>query len=195
MTRFATIASALAAALVTTAASAQPATGTDACVGGPVDATAFTLAQGVVETMIPPDKADAMVQDLMRGIMNQMKQGFIKESTDKGMQEILDRQLKAFPDRLTPLVRKHMPAQKAAMACAYVREFSMSELRDISAFAQSSSGSHYLSRSTAIISDPSVAAANQAYFSEATTYLDAFRDDLVKELAAYANAKNAARKR
>jgi hypothetical protein len=187
------IASAVLLAFSAAPASAQMITGPEGCAGGPAEPASFALAKGVVETIIPPELADSMMQQLMGSIMAQMQQGLGNEVTDPGLRALLDRKMDSMPARLGPLLSKHLPSMRAAMACAYVREFSVQELREIGSFAESPAGKHYLSRSVAMVSDPTVIMANQAYFSDAKVYLDSLREELKTEIGEYL-AKNTKQK-
>lgn len=174
-------------------ASAQMITGPESCVGGPADPATFALAQGVVETIIPPEQADMMMQQMMTSLMAQMQQGFGSEVADPGLREIVDRKIQGMPERLAPLLNKHLPSIRAAMACGYVREFSSQELKEISAFAGSPAGKHYLSRSVAMISDPTVVVANQAYFNDSKVYLEALQAEMKAEVYEYFTKKKKAK--
>jgi hypothetical protein len=71
------------------------------------------------------------------------------------------------------------------MVQAYAREFTLDELRQIRAFADSPAGGHYLSRSTALVADPYVVAANQNYLKEATDLATSLRPELLAKVNAY----------
>jgi hypothetical protein len=167
--------------------------GPEGCVGGSAEPASFALAKDVVETIIPPEQADTMMQQMMGSIMTQMQQALGSDVSDPGLRALLDRKMNSMPARFGPLLSKHLPSIRAAMACAYVREFSLQELREIGGFAGSPAGKHYLSRSMAMVSDPTVVMANQAYFSDAKVYFDSLRDELKSEIGEY-QAKNKTQK-
>jgi hypothetical protein len=60
-----------------------------------------------------------------------------------------------------------MPWIMDAMVQAYVRQYSVEELRQISEFGKTPAGAHFITRSLTILSDPGVARANQAFFNDA----------------------------
>lgn len=168
---------------------AAPANPGSQCVETPTNAEAFKLGRQVVDTIIPSDSGDAMMKQLMGSIVTQMRNGMNIETDDAGAQAILDKHLNRIPEVLGPLVARFLPRMKEATACAYTHEFSVEELREISAFAATPSGRHYLSRSTAMISDPAVAIANQAYFSELKFASKQFEAEIAADLTDYYKTK------
>ena len=59
---------------------------------------------------------------------------------------------------------------------------------NIRAFAESPVGGHYLSRSSALLGDPAVAAANTAYFTDIAALAQQERQKLQAELTDYLTA-------
>ena len=176
--------------LFTSPALAEPANLGTQCVQTPQNAEAFKLANQIVETMIPADQGETIMRQMMTAVMAQMDGSWSADISDPGMQAILDRRKKQLPDLFMPLIKKHLPSLKAAIACAYTHEFSVEELREVGAFAASPSGKHYLSRSAAILSDPAVAESNRAYFAEAKVLLDEFAEDIAADVTAYRAKKD-----
>jgi len=74
-------------------------------------------------------------------------------------------------------------------SCAYTREFSLAELKDIHAFAQTPAGTHYFSRTTAILGDPAVAEVNTEMMAEGQAMtqakIAAFKPKLLDYLKAH----------
>ena len=101
------------------------------------------------------------------------------------MRAILDRHFASIPERLGPAISKHLPKIIEATASAYTHEFTLAELKDIHAFAQSPAGEHYLKRSAALVGDPDVATVNTAFFADVQEIQTAFQRDLITELSAY----------
>lgn len=130
------------------------------------DPLALGYAREIVNAIMPPERRGETATSLMRALIAQMREVRLNQFSDPGIRQILDAHLNRAPELARPVTDKHMPLMLEAVAQAYVREFSLSELREINAFAKTPTGAHYLSRSSAIMSDPSVAAANQAYFAD-----------------------------
>ncbi len=125
-------------------------------------------ARAIMEVMFPAtnredailEMATAMGQQAAAGMMN----GPIFE--EPGIKAIVEKHLSEMPQALRPLFAKHLPQIFEATAVAYTREFSLEELRDIAAFAQTPSGQRYFVSLQKLLGDPAVAAANQAMFND-----------------------------
>lgn len=154
------------AAFTAAPAMAKQITGPQDCVGGPADPEEWKLAVEVVQVIIPTNDGGAMMRGLMDTIGSQVEQAFPVPDDDPGLKAVLDKKRSEIPDRIMPVLIKHLPSMSNGMACAYVAEFTLAELQELAVFARSPTGKRYLSRSTALIGDPSVAAANQAYFQD-----------------------------
>lgn len=150
-----------------------------------VDSVALGYAHQIVETIIPPARRQEMMAGLMRAVLDQMRDGMLARFTDPGLRQIVDGYLAKAPDRLRTVTERQMPLLMEAIAEAYVREFSLAELEQITAFAKTPAGEHYLSRSASIMTDPSVAAANRAYFADAARSTEADEAELRTTIANY----------
>jgi hypothetical protein len=71
------------------------------------------------------------------------------------------------------------------LAKAYTREFSEAELSDMRAFARTDTGRHFFQRSSAVMSDPSFKAANEAYMRDLMPSVTRMQTELVDELSNY----------
>jgi len=149
----------------------------------------LALAREVIATIIPPDRRLDVLGGAAKAMVGQLRGVDFPGASDPGLQAIVSRHLDRMPALMMPILERHAPDLVEAMARAYAREFSLDELRDIRAFAASPAGNHYLSRSTALLADPDVAAANQAYMAEIVAALpplqEALRADILKYLASH----------
>jgi hypothetical protein len=146
-------------------------------------------AQAIIDVMLPPAQRQKMFDDMLTTITNQMRQGMQTEAlADPGVNAIVSKYLDRMVEAQKPLLQKHVPAMTEAIATAYSNEFSLAELKDIHAFANTPSGRHYLSRSLALVSDPAVAKVNMAMIKETQQLILGMRDDLKAELLAYYEA-------
>jgi len=146
-------------------------------------------ARAIIDVMLPPSQRQKIFDDMLTTITNQMRQGMQPEAlADPGVNAIVSKYLDKMVEAQKPLLRKHVPAMTEAMATAYSNEFSLAELKDVHAFANSPSGRHYLSRSLALVSDPAVAKVNMAVMADSQRLILTMRDDLKAELLAYFQA-------
>lgn len=164
------------------------------CIETPANAEGFVLAREIVEAVVPAGSAEAMMHQMMSAVGKQMKGALADKIADPAITAIVDRRIAELPDRMMPAVRRFMPIQKTAMACAYTHTFSLVELREIRAFAVTPAGSRYLSLSATILSDPAVAEANEAFFRDSRPVQDQLIKDVVDDISAYYASKSAPKK-
>jgi len=78
---------------------------------------------------------------------------------------------------------KYLPTIMDAMAAAYSRKFSLAELKDVRAFAESPSGRIYFSSAVSVMGDPAVQKVTADMMTDAQQSVkartDAFKDKLV----------------
>ena len=133
----------------------------------PADPAARTYAREIVDATLPPERRREITDVLMHSMMEQMRNSPLARASDPGLRQLVGSYVAKMPDRLQPVNDKHLPLIMDAMVRAYVQEFSTDELKQIAAFGKTPAGAHYLRRSIGILSEPTVANANQAYFQEA----------------------------
>lgn len=150
------------------------------------DPAELAEATAIIEIMFPLEEREATFKSLIGDVMGQfMQASTLPEIDDPGLKGIFQDYLAALPDRLMPVVQTHLPRILDATAISYTREFSLEELRDIHAFALTPAGKHYLSRSSALLGDPAVAAANTAYMVDIQAYAQESKGELIQALTAY----------
>lgn len=147
-------------------------------------------AQAIIAVMFPPAEQDQKLHDIMSNMVAQMRGGLLRleEVGDPGLKAILDRFIDSIPDKLMPTARQHFPAMLDATAQAYTHEFSLEELKQIHAFAETPAGKHYFGKATDLLKDPSVAKANERYFEALRDVQKKEVEGLRKEVMAYLKA-------
>ena len=132
-----------------------------------------------------------MMRQMLGAFNGQMQAAFTKSEgePEPELLEIRDKFLRSVPDRVMPVVSKHLPAIKMAMACAYTHKFSIEELRDIDRFAASPAGRHYFGASLSMIGDPAMATENGLYLADVKALMDTVRGELLADLSKYAERK------
>jgi len=132
----------------------------------PADELAEAMA--IMEAMFPADTREQMMLDLVASMGDQMAaammQGPIFE--EPGIRAIMEEFLAELPETMRPAIVGYLPQMINSTAIAYTREFTLEELRDISAFAATPSGKRYLAKVQSLLNDPAVAETNQAFFEE-----------------------------
>jgi len=124
-------------------------------------------ARAIMEMIFPLAERDQIFMKIVGDIGGQLGESMFKGPIfeEPGIKAIMDEFLAELPTSLLPLIQEYMPGIIDATAVAYTREFTLKELQDIRAFANTPSGSRYFRLSTTLLSDPAVAAANKKYFA------------------------------
>lgn len=174
------------AAFVTALAASVPAAAQDAAPAAAVDSAELAEARAVIEIMYPPAERAKMFDTLLVNLNEQIRGSMPLDALeDAGLKAIVEDYLGSLAARQTPVLQKHTPALLEAMAVAYTNEFTLDELHDIRAFAQTPSGGRYLSRAAAIIADPAIAAVNTAIMTEAYDLAGTMRGELQQKVIGY----------
>jgi hypothetical protein len=167
------------------AAQAQPAA------AQPDDPAKLAEARGIVNAIFPPQQRPQMVKNLLNQFTTQFQSAIptgVESFHDAGLDAIMDKFRAGIPGDIEPIVEAHLPQIIDATASAYTHEFSLAELKDIHAFAQTPTGAHYLAKSTQLMGDPSIVAANKAYMADVVTVAKSKQAEVKAELVAYVKA-------
>lgn len=121
--------------------------------GAQADPAALNLARELVGLVYPvSDTIDAMRTGWMDGLAT-------IESVS--MRSIVKQEYERTLDRLEPIIVRYFPKIQDAYAGAYAQEFTVAELRDLIAFANSSTGRHFLKDTNFADFDERVLKANE----------------------------------
>lgn len=169
--------------------SAGHATTQQAQAAQPVDQAKLAEARAIIAVIFPPAERQQMMDKMLDDISAPLRQSMpATMMQDAGLKAILDDFLDKAQARQRPLLHKNMPIMLDAMASAYTRMFTLTELQDVHRFALSPSGRSYLSKSLAIMGDPAVAEANKAIIGESMALGQEMLPDLRKKLTDYIEA-------
>ena len=126
------------------------------------------MEMAIMEAMFPSDTREDQMLELAGAMGNQVAQGMMEGPAfeEPGIRVIVDEFLADLPETLRPAISKHLPAMIESTAIAYTREFSLEELEDLRAFAETPSGQRYFANVQSLLTDPAVAQANQAFFQD-----------------------------
>lgn len=151
------------------------------------DPARLALGRQVIAIMYPPERRDAMMNEMVTALMAQIRGGtqLPPMFSDPGLKGIMDRAFASMPARLAPVISRHLPRMHEAIAAAYAREFSAAELSEIVAFGRTAAGRRYFQRSGALLGDRDVAAANTAYLGEAQQLNQQFSASVRQEVSEY----------
>ena len=138
------------------------------------DPARLAAARQVVDLAYPPAMRATMfagVQEAMTPMMTQaiganpaLKQAF---AADPRVKPIFERFLGRIRARAAAALQSSMPTLFDAYGRAYARRFTLAQLNDLRTFFATPTGQLYTSRALSLLTDPDVAAANQALMTGA----------------------------
>jgi hypothetical protein len=129
------------------------------------DPARLRAAQALIAQLMPPERRDAMIDQMMRPMIDNMKSSMIASpmfkdvSSDPKLRRAFDEFLSAELDHSIALTKQVMPELIEAMTRAYARRFTLVQLNDIAAFYATPSGRAFAEQAATIMADPDVLAA------------------------------------
>ena len=179
----------LGAALIASMPAAASAQAQPAAAAQPDDPAKLAEARAIVQIVSPPADREKMLDALLPKIEAQMRTPLPPAvEADPGLKAVVEGSYKDFMGVAQQVLLKHMPDMMEATALAYTHEFSLAELKQIHAFADTETGHHYLSRSAFVLGDPAVAKANSAMIADIHQLLATKKAELKDKFAAYLEA-------
>jgi hypothetical protein len=149
------------------------------------DVSALAYAREIV-MRTQPDEHERDAQEARSRIrLEQWREAVTARYTDAGVRQIVSAFIDGLPARLRPISEKYRAMTREALIQAYARAFSLEELRKITDFVRTDAGIHYFTRSSAILADPAVAAANDAYGAEMLKAMTASQSEMEAQAQAY----------
>lgn len=165
---------------------ARPAYAQDTAAASDVDPARLAIASDIVAIAFPVETREGIFNGAMDAMLSQMRGTmFASLKNDPGAEHIVSSHVDRFVAKGKTILKGHIPAMMDALAEAYSREFSVSELTELRAFASTPAGRHFLQRSSAVLSDPSFRAANENYMRDLQPQIEKMQTELVEELAVY----------
>ena len=153
-----------------------------------LDPESLAIANQIVDLAFPPASRHAMLMRTTEAMMAQARAASLEASRgqfDAGAEQILQR----YFERVRAVAERSIANDTAplftAIARAYARRFTRSELVEIRAFVSTPTGAKYLQQSSELLSDPDVAQANTAYMTNAFAAIRPLIEDLNRELQAH----------
>ena len=146
----------------------------------PVDSARLAEARKLLDEIMPPEKREKMVDDIINPMMANMRDAIaaspemakLFRDRPAARQEMLDF-VKGEADRSLKIAHETLPDLFDAMAIAYARQFTVEQLVDMERFFESPTGRVYVDRIPAVLSDPAITTAQRAMMEKA---LDGFQD-------------------
>ena len=148
----------------------------------------LAAAQRLMETMMPAEQRDAMIEkmisSLMANLIGGVKQGMgaDKHLDGSAAGPIFDRFIARQEQLSIAQMQAEMPRMIDAMSRAYARRFSVAQLDEMHAFFRTPTGQLYVRESMNIMADPDVAAWQREAMAKSMEKLPEELKKLTKEL-------------
>jgi hypothetical protein len=146
----------------------------------------LAIARQIVDMAAPPETRRAMLLDSIDTMMAQVRAAALQGvEPDAGAEAIMTRHMARVREMTGRLIDSETPAIFAAIARAYARNFTLSELQEIRAFVSTPTGAKYFRTAGQLLADPDVAQANTAYMTSALRELTTVQTELRQDLTEY----------
>lgn len=175
------------AALIVLPVSAQAQDGAAAVASEPA-ADRLAAATRLISVIMPAEQRDAMLDQMMKAVMATMTASVKKQPElvvalqNPKVEAVFDRFLDRQQQQTTEQLKAGMPDMMVAMARAYARRFTASQLMELHAFFSTPTGRTYVRESFGILSDPDIAAWQQDLMTKSFAKLPSEVEALRKEL-------------
>ena len=126
-----------------------------------VDQEALDVSRQILTVIAPPQTRAAKLAEKFRFLSNQVSASFLTDGEDPKFQARVDSDMQAMWQEMTSILARHIPDYYEAMARSYARNFTIPELRQILAFAQTPTGLKFLQSGSLIAESPEVVAVLQ----------------------------------
>ena len=187
----------LAGALVLVLSPLASAAAQTAPVAAAPDAVRLAAAQALIEQIMPADRREAMVEQMVRPMIANAREAMANAPMFADMARDnpkLATAMNGFMDeeseRSIATTKAAMPALFDAMARAYARRFTLDQMRDIGDFFKTPSGRAYVETAPTIMSDPDVMAAQRAMMTQTMSGMQERMAKLVETLGAEAKKQH-----
>ena len=164
---------AVAAMLAATLPSAAHAQHAPAATAAP-DPARLAVAKILIERFMPADRRDAMVEQMVRPIMDNAREAMFAgplfesiRAEDPKLQARIDDFMTQELENSIATTKAAMPALADAMARAYARRFTLEQLQALQAFFETPAGRAYVEQAPTLMSDPDILAVQRTMMTDA----------------------------
>jgi hypothetical protein len=138
------------------------------------DPARLVAAQALLARFLPPQRRDAMVDQMIRPMVDNMRGVMTSDASFAALRSESPEFGKAFDqfidsefEHSLAATKAAMPALIEAMARAYARRFTLEQLTAISAFFETPAGRAFAEQSPTILSDPDILAVQRKMMGDA----------------------------
>lgn len=156
-----------------------------------IDPARVAAGKALLNVIMPPETREAMMDQMMTGLMANIQQGFagklgaLGDLKDKPeVEAIFDRYMARQQRNTIDMLKENLPGMFDAMANAYARRFTVAQMEETQRFFATPTGQIYMKESVMIMSDPDIAAWQRQLMTKAMEKAPAEIEIMTKELKA-----------
>lgn len=138
------------------------------------DPARLAVAKLLIERFMPADRRDAMIEQMVRPIMDNARQAMFSgplfesiKAEDPKLQATIDDFMNQEFEHSIATTKAAMSALADAMARAYARRFTIEQLQALQAFFETPAGRAYVEQAPTLMSDPDILAVQRTMMTEA----------------------------
>ena len=157
----------------------------------PLDPARLASARTLLDVVMPPAKRDGMIDAIMKGMMANLSQSMLNSPQMKAAYEADPRAGEIFQHffqrqqaNSLATLKANFPGMIEAMANAYARRFSITQMAEMRTFFQTPTGQVYISQAPTIVNDPDVAKWQRDLMTSAMGKIPAEIDAMMAEIRA-----------
>jgi hypothetical protein len=142
------------------------------------DPARLAAAQALMSRIMPADKRDAMVEQMLRPMMENIRGAVLSgpkfeaaRADNPKLAATVEAFMKEEFERSIETMKAAMPAMIDAMARAYGRRFTLDQLQALDTFFQTPAGRAYVEVAPTIMTDPDLLAVQRSMMTDAMTGL------------------------
>ena len=152
-----------------------------------LDPVAIDLAPQLLEIIAPPTARQNKLAERFKFIAEQARASYATQTSagDPKFSALVDKSMDEMWQQMVVVMGRHIPAYYNAMARAYARKFSVSELHEILTFARAPAGLKFLQNGNLIVQDADVVAVQQQMMVDMTDGLPELRKKTDASIADY----------
>jgi hypothetical protein len=155
------------------------------------DPARVASAKALMDVIMPPTKREAMIDTIMRGMMNNLTQMMTSspEMTkvfggDTRVTAIFEKFMKRQQEDSIAMLKANFPGMMDAMANAYARRFTSGQMSEMKTFFETPTGQVYIDQAATIMTDPDIAKWQQDLMAKGFANLPKEAEAMMAEIKA-----------
>ncbi len=157
----------------------------------PIDPARLASARTLLDVVMPPAKREGMIDAIMKGMMANLSQSMLNSpqmkaayEADPRAGEIFQRFFQRQQANSLATLKTNFPGMMEAMAHAYARRFTITQMGEMRTFFETPTGQVYINQAATIVNDPDVARWQRDLMTSAMGKIPAEVDAMMAEIRA-----------